>query len=258
MSLLPTRLFVPACLLAICICVPSLANAWSPLVVSEDPLLRMPGTQPGEVTLEEPSQCLNCHAGYDASLEPGAWQGSMMGQAARDPIFWAAMTVAGQDSIWAIGRPNATDLCLRCHFPQGWLEGRSDPTNASLMQGSDFDGVHCGMCHRLTDPFFETTYLGIREGADWLNYWDETDLSNTPSIDAANDAYPLDEAASATIGLFNGNSFFEPGSNLPHSPAYTENAGGQFFVDPAGDRRGPFADANASHVMVYSLSLIHI
>ena len=39
------------------------ANAWAPLAVVDDPLVRMPGTQPEQVTLEAPTRCLNCHAG---------------------------------------------------------------------------------------------------------------------------------------------------------------------------------------------------
>ena len=104
-----------------------------------------------------------------------------MAQAARDFVFWACLTVAGQDSAWAIGSPNAVDLCERCHFPEGWLEGRSDPPNASAMTGSDFDGVHCDFCHQAYAPFFEDTFSGIREGTDYSTYWDETDLSSTPS-----------------------------------------------------------------------------
>ncbi|MCB1792668.1 MAG: hypothetical protein KDJ24_20330, partial [Gammaproteobacteria bacterium] len=151
------------------------AFAWQSLAVADDPLVRMPGTQPGDgVNLENPNRCLNCHAGFNAAGEPGfQWMGSMMAQAARDPIFWACMTVAGQDSIWALGNPNAVDLCERCHFPEGWLGGRSDPPNASMMTGSDFDGVHCDFCHRMYDPFFEDTYAGSRESSDWSGYWDE-------------------------------------------------------------------------------------
>lgn len=228
------------------------AQAWQSLAVSDDPLLRLPGTQPGQVTLEDSSQCLNCHADYDTAAEPFAWRGSMMGQAARDPIFWAAMTVAAQDSIWAIGRPNASDLCLRCHFPQGWLEGRSDPTNASLMQGSDYDGVHCGVCHRLVDPFFESTHDGSREGSDWAGYWDETDLAEPSSADEAAATLVLDRSLSETIGLYDGLDFYDAATHQPHSADFTENASGQMFVDTAADRRGPFADANASHATIYS------
>ena len=163
------------------------------LTVKEDPLVRMPGTQPGQVTLESPGRCLNCHAGHNTSVEPGfGWKGSMMAQASRDFLFWACMTVAAQDSIWAVGTPNATDICERCHFPMGWLEDRSDPTNASLMVGADYDGVQCDFCHRMYDPFFETTYTGTREGSDWLNYWDETNASANPSQIAADEAYLVD------------------------------------------------------------------
>jgi hypothetical protein len=129
--------------------------------VSDDPLVRMPGTQPSQGDyLKSPESCLGCHEGYDPSVEPGFnWKGSMMAQAARDFVFWATMTVAGQDSAWAIGTPNAIDICERCHFPEGWLEGRSEPPNASAMIGSDFDGVHCDFCHQAYDPFFEDTFL---------------------------------------------------------------------------------------------------
>jgi hypothetical protein len=136
----------------------ALAQPWTPVAVVDDPLVRMPGTQPEQVALEAPNRCLNCHAGYNTEVEPGFnWQGSMMAQASRDFLFWSCLTVGAQDSIWAVGTPNATDICERCHFPKGWLEGRSDPTNASLMSGADYDGVQCDFCHTLYDPFFETT-----------------------------------------------------------------------------------------------------
>jgi len=220
--------------------------------VADDPLVRMPGTQPGQVTLEGPRRCLNCHSGFDPVSEPGTpWQGSMMAHAARDFLFWASLTVAAQDSIWALGRPNATDLCLRCHMPEGWAEGRSDPTHAGEMTGSDFDGVHCEICHRSFDPFFEATYNGDREGNAGPGYWDETDASDTPTSAAADTTYAEDLAASHTVSLFNGEPFYD-GANLPVSPSYTENGGGQYFFAPGDAKRGPFADAQATHSILYS------
>ena len=227
------------------------AHAWSPLAVEDDPLVRMPGTQPGQVILEGPGRCLNCHAGYDSQVEPGFnWKGSMMAQAARDFLFWACMTVAGQDSIWAVGRPNAMDLCERCHFPAGWLAGRSDPPNASNMTGDDFDGVHCDVCHTMFDPFFQTTYDGTREGDDWLNYWDETNASTSPSQPAADAAYQEDALQAQNIALFSGGSFYS--QTVPFTTTYTENAAGQYFVSIDADKRASFADASARHQMFYS------
>jgi hypothetical protein len=226
------------------------ANAWTAVPVAEDPLVRMPGTQPGEVALQAPTRCLNCHAGYDPAVEPGFnWKGSMMAQSARDFLFWACMTVGAQDSIWAAGRPNATDICERCHFPKGWLEGRSDPTSASLMTGADYDGVQCDFCHRMWDPFFETTYAGTREGDDWLVYWDETNASGTPSQPAAGATYADDMTTAQSIVQFNGANFYT--NNLP--PAnYAESGSGQYFVSPNAAKRASFADANARHQMFYS------
>ena len=231
--------------------------AWAPLAVKDDPLVRMPGTQPDQgVNLEAPNRCLNCHADYDQAAEPGFnWKGSMMAQAARDPIFWACFTVAAQDSIWALGNPNAGDLCERCHFPEGWLGGRSDPPNASAMTGSDFDGLHCDFCHTMYDPFFETTYNGTREGSDWNGYWDEAGNtgpgSGTLSQKEATNAYIEDRTLSTGIKLFSGGDFYTK-FNVPQYPAYSENASGQYFVSTNSQKRASFADAGAKHQMLYS------
>lgn len=45
--------------------------AWSAVDVGDDPPVRMPGIQPGQVALEAPGRCLNCHGGYDPAVEPG-------------------------------------------------------------------------------------------------------------------------------------------------------------------------------------------
>ncbi len=225
--------------------------AWNPLTVANDPLVRMPGTQPNQTTLEPPDRCLNCHSGYNSAVEPGFnWKGSMMAQASRDFIFWACMAVAAQDSVHALGRPNAVDLCERCHFPKGWLEGRSDPPNASAMTAGDYDGVHCDACHRQYNPLFESTHQGTREGSDWLNYWDETNASTTPSSTAAATAYQEDTLQSQAAKLFNGGNFFV--NKVPHSANYLENGSGQFFISGGNQKRASFADATAKHQILYS------
>ena len=226
--------------------------AWTPLPVADDPLLRLPGTQPDQgVVLDGPGQCINCHADYDPLTEPyNNWQGSMMAQAARDFLYWATVTVAGQDSIWALGNPNATDFCLRCHMPGGWLGGRSDPTNGSAMTGIDFDGVQCNLCHYLYDPFYETTYAGTREGNDWPGYWDESNASATPSSSAALALYNQDSSLAAAVTKFNGTLFY---TNDLSPAGFTENGSGQMFVSTLNDnRRASFADANANHAINYS------
>ncbi|MHC5209227.1 MAG: hypothetical protein ACYTG2_00740 [Planctomycetota bacterium] len=111
--------------------------------------IQQPGTQSGEVTnIQNVNKCDNCHGGYDAAVEPAAnWRGSMMAQATRDPIFYATVAIAEQDF------PGAGDLCIRCHTPDGWLGGRSVPTDGSgLSSSGDADGVSCDFCHRLTNP----------------------------------------------------------------------------------------------------------
>jgi hypothetical protein len=223
-------------------------QTWTPIPVKDDPLVRMPGTQPNQVaSLESPNRCFNCHAGYNQQVEPGFnWRGSMMAQASRDFLFLAAFTVSAQDSIAVLENPNATDLCLRCHFPAGWLDGRSDPTNASLMKGSDFDGVSCDFCHNMYDPHFETALT--REGVGVTGYWDETNKSSTPSITAAATTYNADKTLAGAIKLLNGTPFFT--NNLPPTN-YTEAASGQYFIG-SGQKRASFADATGRHQQLYS------
>ncbi|MFU8895480.1 MAG: multiheme c-type cytochrome [Gammaproteobacteria bacterium] len=224
------------------------AQAWEPLPVGDDPLVRMPGTQPGQVSLEGPNRCTNCHEGYNSAVEPGFnWKGSMMAQAARDPLFWATFVVAAQDSIAVLGNPNAADLCMRCHFPKGWLEGRSTTLNASAMTGADYDGVQCDFCHRMYDPHFDETHSGTREGGDWTGYWDEAGPLSAP---AAADTYNADLAQAGTIRRFDGQPFFAGAK--PFSGAYTEAGSGQYFVSSGDDKRASFADAEARHRMLYS------
>ena len=111
--------------------------------------IKQPGTQPGDGLLLVPvDDCKQCHGGYDQAVEPyHNWIGSMMAQAGRDPIFWATHAIAEQDF------DGSGDLCLRCHAPKGWLDGRSTPTDGSGLDPIiDVDGVECDFCHRMTNP----------------------------------------------------------------------------------------------------------
>jgi hypothetical protein len=242
-------LFIPIVMvLLVGLVIAASGQTWTPIPVKDDPLVRMPGTQPNQVaSLESPNRCFNCHAGYNQQVEPGFnWRGSMMAQASRDFLFWACMTVSAQDSIYAIGTPNAVDLCERCHFPTGWLDGRSDPPNASAMTGADYDGVSCDFCHNMYDPHFETAMT--REGVGVTGYWDETNKSSTPSNTAATTTYNADKALAGAIKLLNGAPFFT--NNLPPTN-YTEAASGQYFIG-SGQKRASFADATGRHQQYYS------
>ena len=110
--------------------------------------IQMPGTQPRQVkNLETPDKCDNCHGGYNRAVEPAFnWRGSMMGNASRDPLFWATLAIAEQDF------PGSGDLCIRCHSTSGWYAGRSIPTDGSALMPGDADGVECDTCHKMTNP----------------------------------------------------------------------------------------------------------
>jgi len=105
--------------------------------------IEQPGTQP----LEAPVFSGSCNCHYNTSnpqWEPGwGWEGNMMGNAGRDPLFWNADPAE---------RGGAGDLCIRCHSVGGWIAGRSTPTDGSGLAASDDRGVECEFCHLLVDP----------------------------------------------------------------------------------------------------------
>ena len=171
------------------------------------------GSQPLESgSVNQISTCSNCHAGYNQTVEPVFnWKGSMMGQALRDPIFLACLTVANQDA------PEVGDLCLRCHTPGGWLEGRSEPTDGSALTAADRNSVHCEVCHRLVPV------QGVGE--------------NPFPEDAAytSGCWPVDQNYVATLDL------------LP-----THAADGMFMVSTNMGKRGPYIGASAQHPVYYT------
>ncbi len=112
----------------------------------------LPGSQPfsAGVFRDPDVDCVTCHGEYDPAVEPWyVWKGSMMAQAQRDPLFLATVVVAEQDA------PSVGDLCIRCHTPGGWLEGRSVDTSGALITAKDRAGVQCDFCHRQVDPIYK-------------------------------------------------------------------------------------------------------
>jgi hypothetical protein len=164
--------------------------------------MQLAGTQPFQgAILDDAQSCATCHGGYDAANEPWHnWQGSMMGQAARDPLFLACMAVAEQDA------PSVGDLCIRCHSPGGWQEGRSVDTSGNMLNVKDRQGIQCDFCHRMVDYDYQAGTSPIEDAA----------------VLAGIDPLPL------------------------------QYGNGQFINDAAPLRRGPFADAQASHAFVES------
>jgi len=110
----------------------------------------MPGMQPmeGGIEFAKVQQCRMCHSGTkNGDADPFlSWQGGMMAQAMRDPVFLASLAIANQDI------PDVGEFCLRCHSPRGWLEGRSTPADGSALNAEDNQGVSCDVCHRFVDP----------------------------------------------------------------------------------------------------------
>jgi hypothetical protein len=126
-----------------------LALALAPTFASAAP------TQPGELTnpLVESELCGNCHGFVNAMADPPepyyspvfGWTASLMGNAARDPVFWAGVAIASQD------HSDETIECVRCHAPRAFLEGRGDAIAQDELMPQDLVGVECEVCHRMTD-----------------------------------------------------------------------------------------------------------
>jgi hypothetical protein len=101
------------------------------------------------------TNCANCHNPPNAEAHAGdpiyapirTWQSSMMGNSARDPVFWAAIAIASQDSPDVSN--GETDLCIRCHAPRAFLEGRGTAISMDELQPDDRAGVECELCHRM-------------------------------------------------------------------------------------------------------------
>ncbi len=123
--------------------------------------IQQPGTQQKEVPVlilpiqDKPGPyqdktlnkaCKNCHEHDRPESHVKTWSGGMMAQASRDPLFLASLAIAEQDF------DGAGDLCIRCHFPRAWYDGRSTPTDASAIGIDDTNGVSCEFCHKMTNP----------------------------------------------------------------------------------------------------------
>ena len=118
-------------------------------------------------------KCAVCHellvdsAGNDMSI-PGHWQSTMMGNAARDPI-WPAKVSSEVKRNPAL-KEVIEEKCTLCHMPMAWTQAYKKGED-QLMFNSGFlnpqndlhaaamDGVSCTLCHQVQDE-----NLGQKEG----------------------------------------------------------------------------------------------
>ncbi|HWN10841.1 MAG TPA: VWA domain-containing protein [Pyrinomonadaceae bacterium] len=171
--------------------------------------MELPGTQasatlPGAAfnlatPLKTADECTACHFTGTKAKPFAPWSGSMMGNSARDPVFWAQLDVAENDESSDPNLAGARDICLRCHIPKGWLEGRSsgapgpalsNALRGMAMQEKDLFGVQCELCHRLVDRD-ATTADGIDQNMIvGLNSHADSELRVPPSY--GNGMYVVD------------------------------------------------------------------
>lgn len=247
-----------------------------------------PNTLVNPVT--ESAACQLCHTFDNAKGAQGepryapfyGWQGSLMANAARDPIFWAGVALADQD------HPGETVECVRCHSPRAFLEGRGDATSIDQLIPADLEGVGCESCHRMTDqgalgnaqyniddvpgpgglvprrgPW---TYDGMG-GGDPPHDWQQDPFTGSSALcgtchEVTTPRERLDDAGNPTGTLFNeqrtysewaGSAFAQAGEGFRscqdcHMPAVADKPGCNQFVDqfshPTGGRRHDLVGAN--------------
>ena len=110
------------------------------------------GTQPGTLNtpLAKNADCTLCHGDAgDPRAANNTYHGTMMQLAGLDPVFLASLEIAYNDV------PVAAQLCIRCHFPAAWLQGRGQGTpsdNFGLTPEDMVEGVGCDFCHRMETP----------------------------------------------------------------------------------------------------------
>lgn len=124
-----------------------------------------PGTQQQElanITFPAPYNafefvvtCAACHGGTidQAAGHFGNWAGSAHANAMRDPVFRANQQIVNSLA------DGAGNICIRCHSPNAWYSGRTDPklagkgdaSNAihSIVLSTDDEGILCEFCHRV-------------------------------------------------------------------------------------------------------------
>ena len=142
------------------------------------------GTQPG-LTFDvlNANNCGDCHTGFtadDLNFTPTAtWSGSMMANATRDPLFWAAVDIANQDL------PGVGDYCIRCHTPMGFYNGHTKDGSGDLSfsngckltgtvssldnQLNEYQGVNCHFCHRQEPQGPSGENLMVNNSNIWLD-----------------------------------------------------------------------------------------
>jgi hypothetical protein len=125
--------------------------AFRPLASTLDDF-HVPGTQTGDVvalSYLDSEECAKCHAFPSVSSPLNGWTGSLMANSARDPVFFAALSLANHDT------PAAGAFCLRCHVPFSTASGSVADVTGESLSARDQEGVTCHFCHSMVDPIFD-------------------------------------------------------------------------------------------------------
>jgi MYXO-CTERM domain-containing protein len=190
------------------------------------------GTKPGEVEFPgfvDADTCATCHgggvAGDTSLLAADTGMGTMMANAARDPVFFAALTVANQDV------PGVGSFCLHCHSPIGFVRGHATPPDGSAFDAIDRQGVGCVACHRAEESPAPGPYL---LGDAQLFY--SSDLAyHGPYADSMSPAHPAAPLPSLSDSRFCGQCHHVTNPEVHLRDAQGNDTGLEFPLDTTFD-----------------------
>jgi MYXO-CTERM domain-containing protein len=234
--------------------------------------------------------CENCHLYSNAAVQQDdppysplrTWQGSMMANSARDPVFWAGVAVAAADS------PDETELCVRCHAPRAFLEGNGGAQSIDDLTPEQLQGVECELCHRtMEDPMtpagnamYQIDDVVVGTNVPRRGPWDFTDgntepphswiadpylgasrfcgtchdvTTNTERVDDDGNGLGIDFNEQRTYSEWLGSAYAEPGEAFRdcqdcHMPAVPDMPGCTMHVNqqshPTGGRRHDLLGVN--------------
>lgn len=110
----------------------------------------------------DPNACANCHVEIYAE-----WASSTHATSAINPVFldvfYGRTTREDQPAKWHLlrDRPDGRGVCAPCHVPQATF-GSPALEDPRVARGTEREGVHCDICHKIRDV--AVTVFGLTHG----------------------------------------------------------------------------------------------
>ena len=160
----------------------------------------------------EPHACGSCHVELYREWVASAHATSAINDRFLGVLYGPAQPPASTDTMWAFfrDRPDARAVCAPCHLPQAAL---GDPAMEDPLRlvGTAREGIHCDLCHKVTDVHADR--LPLQHGIHAMELLlprgkEQVFLGPLPDAACNGDAYsPVYEAASYCAACHEGTLF---------------------------------------------------